>query len=629
MPNSVPPNRQTPPARRTLLVVACAAAVCFAVFVCVCAWLVKSLLAPANETVVVSSSPAASAAAQAQPVTDTPAVPTVTIGGLVNDDQRHPLPNAAIHITWPQPQNPQNPAQSPRYTSRTVYSNDAGQWSFDALPKNRVDQVRITFAYSDYPAITIDTTSSPQLLTGSAVTVLRKGIDLTAQVVHADGQPIEGAQVTSRPMWSNDPDTHPNGTTDATGKVVLHGIRAGEVATLIATHLGLAPSMLQLQIPADANMVTDIRITLTPGRTVTGKVSDESGQAIAGAIVTMGVWQGLRRVNLTVNTDANGNYTFEHLPNDQFNLNATIDGYNRTALICGPNQSTMNFRISKLFRISGTVTDAVTHEPIRSFKVFFGAHGSPERPVSFLQAAARPFVDGHYLVTPTGFGGRIADWSIRISADGYVTATSPPLHDSGDQNFELVRGDDLHGQVLTPSGSPDPGTPVLMVLPGQQLFIFNGQLPYNNRGQTVADDAGKFAIPPATGQCLLVADGPNGWAISDQDALAHSTDLHEAPWGNLSVTLKIGGLPAPNQPVHLLLSSPDQNGPDKPSVFDNLTGNTDSQGAVLFTDIPPGTWIVNRVVNGKDPSGAPMTSYVPVKTLTINGGIPALLTVEQ
>lgn len=130
-----------------------------------------------------------------------------------------------------------------------------------------------------------------------------------------------------------------------------------------------------------------------------GRVVDaESGQAIAGATVTMslgrpgGAAVGLIQARFpSVLTDSQGRYVFTTLPAGTFVGNAERDGYSvgilqRTIdLAAGAQVTDFNFRLNKFNTVLGTVRDDVGDPVVGTDVLAFVRTASQGRPPSFTQ----------------------------------------------------------------------------------------------------------------------------------------------------------------------------------------------------------------------------------------------------
>ncbi len=133
---------------------------------------------------------------------------------------------------------------------------------------------------------------------------LAVGKTLRGRVLHSGtGAPIEGARVSTN--WA----LLPSVLTDAEGKYVLHGWTTELRSILHAT----APGFVQSAVELTEAGIPDIR--LTPSVTLRGRVVDEMGEVVAGALVSVAC---IGRVRWTpprgsAVTDAEGNFVVDGL----------------------------------------------------------------------------------------------------------------------------------------------------------------------------------------------------------------------------------------------------------------------------------------------------------------------------
>ncbi len=148
---------------------------------------------------------------------------------------------------------------------------------------------------------------------------------ISGTLIHAlNGGPIAGAEVMIAP---NDTNAAPVQTTisDAGGRFSLKGVAPGKYV-LAAKHRGFpqqafdghGPFSTAVAVGPDKNS-ENLVFRLKPEGSISGKVTDEQGDAIRGAGVMLfvrNVETGARTINLTTHagTDDQGAYHFGHLP---------------------------------------------------------------------------------------------------------------------------------------------------------------------------------------------------------------------------------------------------------------------------------------------------------------------------
>jgi RNA polymerase sigma-70 factor (ECF subfamily) len=133
---------------------------------------------------------------------------------------------------------------------------------------------------------------------------LAAGKTLRGRVLHSGtGAPIEGARVSTN--WA----LLPSVSTDAEGKYVLHGWTTELRSVLHAT----APGFVQSAVELTESGIPDIR--LTPGVTLRGRVVDEVGEVVAGALVSVAcIGSGRRTPSMgSAVTDAEGHFVVDGL----------------------------------------------------------------------------------------------------------------------------------------------------------------------------------------------------------------------------------------------------------------------------------------------------------------------------
>ncbi|MGA2233530.1 MAG: hypothetical protein ABSH22_21705, partial [Tepidisphaeraceae bacterium] len=194
---------------------------------------------------------------------------------------------------------------------------------------------------------------------------------------------------------------------------------------------------------------------------------------------------------------------------------------------------------------TGSVVDAQTHQPVAAFVAMIGfkvaANPSVINYNSDPNSPAR-FVGGQYSITPFQGLTPNVDWFVRVEAKGYSPAVSDAQHDSATLNFELTPSKDITGHVYGLDGKPASGISMATVISGASNVIVedNGKLVVQGGTAFTSAADGSYALPPQTGEYLVVACSPQGYAQLDQDEIAKSTDIHLLPFGTIEGRVLIG-----------------------------------------------------------------------------------------
>jgi peroxiredoxin len=340
-----------------------------------------------------------------------------------------------------------------------------------------------------------------------------------------------------------------------------------------------------------------VRLVMTAGRTITGRVLDKSGNPQEGVTVSINRFeQTFLAGTLKATTDSQGNFSLAHAPLGAVQMVTNKQGYTSDFEQVGADTNSFNFTIAPLLAMHGTVTDAVTGDPIPQFQVIVGAKWVNSNSPNFSMTGGS-FTGGQYLQTLDGYSGNIDSWYVKIVARGYMPAVSPPLYASGAQDFKLQPAKDLIGRVLDAAGNPVVGAQVMVGGPGQQMQIQNGDLMNVGNGQTaqVTDGQGKYDVPPQIGNYMIVAVSPAGYGTADQDDLARSPDIHFTAWGRIEGTVIVDGKPGAGEQIDAYEADRTYD-PQSPMLYFGMNAQSDAQGHFTFNQVPATDIIVSRLV---------------------------------
>jgi hypothetical protein len=297
----------------------------------------------------------------------------VTVGGRVEDDAGNPIDGATVVLSFRsnQPAAANQPRKNLSYLS--VQTGRDGTWTYPLAP-SKADQIELGMyhlefensAHGFYPFIRVDNVED--LYASKLVRTLNRGVRVEGVVHGPDGKPLAGAGV----GWGSDrvaSNVLPEVKTDEQGRFVF-GAKAGDTVVLTVKHKGLAPDQKQLSVAPQG--VKDIRFDLKPAKTLTGKVVDAQGKGIAGATVYTDTWRGTRTLTTRLNTDSQGNFTWDGAPDDDIHADVYCIGYadNRKVAIRAGQENVV--KLLSPTKVRGTVVDAETGQPVPNFNVLTG-----------------------------------------------------------------------------------------------------------------------------------------------------------------------------------------------------------------------------------------------------------------
>ena len=274
--------------------------------------------------------------------------------------------------------------------------------------------------------------------TGSVPTIqlapLNSGA-ITGSVVDNGGNAIAGATVRGGGLTT---------VTGGNGAFALNNVPAGTV-TLVASAPGFQPASETVTVTA-GNTANASPMTLgSNAGSVTGKVTDASGNPISGATVSFG--------GGSTTTASNGTYSFTDLPTGALQLVASATGFQsvtQNVTVTGGSSTTANFSLPAVSQSSGTVTGVVTN--ISTGGVIAGAV------VKWNGASATADSNGVYTLANVAGGSQ----TFTASATGYLPRNGTANVSSGTTtlNFQLSTAGILNVQVVTANGAAVSGAPV-------------------------------------------------------------------------------------------------------------------------------------------------------------------------
>lgn len=445
-------------------------------------------------------------------------------------------------------------------------------------------------------------------------TKLARGLRLEGFVQDEQGRPVSGVKVGFTGPGINMTERenvsfHPRVSeveSDASGHFLSHQMpsQTEHPLGLVLSHPDYAPQWKAVAIPdgLQSNWV----LVLNRGVAVSGRVVDTNGAPIAQAALSIMEPHGGTDVSAV--TDAYGDFAMPHVPEGVAHLRVTAPGFrslernlmaeSNTALVVLEMQPTdptspTEARPPDTTRLSGTVVDANSGEPIPQFKVLLDEMRGTSR--SFIGEGDHGKFDWQVLLTFA------SQYTIEIDAEGYEPQVSTiRKRVDGGQAFEfrLQQGGLFAGRVLQPDGRPAAGARLGLQAEGTSLHfepparLVNYGHPAN---ETTSDSKGVFSLKASLGMRSLLVVHESGSAALAAQARTNLL-VHLQEWGAVEGTLYIGKSLNAGETVDIGFQSTSYLPGEARLPFD-LMQKTDSAGRFRFERVPPGDHTVYRLIN--------------------------------
>ncbi|MBN2590418.1 MAG: carboxypeptidase regulatory-like domain-containing protein [Sedimentisphaerales bacterium] len=422
-------------------------------------------------------------------------LPTIEIGGILQNNQGKAIGGAKLSYYIAIQQENGNIS-----IERCSLTDSNGKWKIEGVPSG-IDYVSIGFRHSDYKGdnYTERRIRGQKLADAKEfklVEVLTEGIKFTGIILDEEGMPIPDATVlmhiSSAPYYD---------ITDSEGKFKL--VTSGErndyrddVPRIIVEASGYAPDNKEVDIVQNPE---PLEFILTRGRSVKCHIVDGKKNPVIGAWAAIMAILDCRDYDVWLSdTDNNGDFIIPNVADHDIKLTVGKSGFITIRnYIIGPEETEITVEMRSSLTIKGTVTDALTNQPIANFGISaVQSNINPsERPVMY--------TNGKYELSFDESSSQT--WKLYVSAVGYDTLISEEFNieeDSKEINFELIRSSDYDektaGQVL--QGMTNSTTSTIIQTYSGVVKDENGQLvedvvistrPWLNE-DVVTDEKGKF-----------------------------------------------------------------------------------------------------------------------------------------
>lgn len=538
--------------------------------------------------------------------------PGETLGGLVQDEQGHPVEGATVYLLS---RNFKRRDPAERLTNVQATTGPDGRWRTGSAPQTTGELEGFDIRHPDYVNgrgyhLVTDVLgndlgekkpSIEQLRAGTAVSTVSKGPYIEGRVLDAEGRPVPGAVVLStdfpsRPIHNLLDDAV---VSDAEGRFRTGQVKPGEWH-LIARVPGHAPGAAVVNVE---RAIPHLEITLGRPRPLRVRVWDESERPVSGALVSVDTWkpEKYRGLGVYLWTDSEGRAVWADAPDDGLGVSVQRDGFLAQYRVVSPaNGEDLVFRLMRGLSISGPVRDSATGAEVGRGEV---EYGSVDPATGEVDAWER-FPGGTNQVSRgqlrVSLPVKAAGSRLRITAPGYAPFVSRIFgSDEGEVTGYTVvlsspNPDTPRARVTQPDGTPLAGARIAIGrLNERNVWIQNGAfggLPRRNTRDPASefrtDADGSFPIPPLDSRSLIVVLGDQGYAYATKADLDASPHLQARPFARIEGRYRVGGHPQAGAPLEL-----DGALQDEETAYVSLTVKsraiTDAEGRFAFEKVIP------------------------------------------
>jgi hypothetical protein len=489
----------------------------------------------------------------------------VSIGGRVEDSSGKPVSDAAIALQFAEIGDAsfREPAPERLGFVATVIATHAdaqGNWRCSLAPPGYSD-FEIIAKHPNFVERQIATDSNQptsrnpdrlrmaDLWAGKAILRLQTGFQLSGLVLDDESKPLANVRVSwmgNQRYVQEGVKTQPDGTF----RLVSLPAGYGNISAWLA---GFAPSLAYVKI---SSAMPQPVFRLNRGASFPIWITDEDGVGIPGAWAAIDLPQP-HNADMHVTTGPDGRAMVEGIPTNAVNalvFHAGASGYmwaRNVPLNLREEQPTI--RLTKSLRVSGTVSDADTHEPISDFKAI---PCWSEELSGYDRSATKHGQWGNYAVN---FSEARGPYRVRIEAEGYEPVMSPPMagHPPEQvQDFLLHKKGTsraIRGTVVLQDGQPAANIAVALLTFQKGATLYNGSFTRRDfASRTTTDAQGNFKFDfDEQAHTLVAADPTFGFAKLRMHRATQPFTLQLQPWGRIEGRLILSGRPAADQQIFI------------------------------------------------------------------------------
>lgn len=516
-----------------------------------------------------------------------------SVGGIIVDAAGKPVEGATVH---PSIEYKKRPGDYQQLGIGSALKTDAaGKWRFDSVPV-AMGEVHVAIDHPNFGAVRRPLSRGEFGLERgrepASKVVMEPGLSVTGRVTDEAGAPIVGALV--RTKFVNE---SREARTGEDGGYKLVGCEPRSTR-LVVSAKGWATDMKELNVEPEMGPV-DFR--MKPGGTVRIRVLDAQGQPVPRARIFFQRWRGpfsyFEFDHVSQYADKEGVWIWNEAPLDEFQADICSNtGMDLTYRPLISRAEEYVFRLPPALVVTGKVFDAVTKEPIQSFRVVPGARSSDSQ-LSWAQWQAFSASDGRFQLRKDR---ESFAHLVRVEADGYRSLASRDIKsDEGNVaiDFAMTRAKGVVAKVVTPRNLPAAGAKIALGLAGSQISLLNGDIDDRSThcAREVTDQAGRFHFPAQDKDFQLIITHPSGYAhIRSSPEWERARIIRLEPWARVEGTFRVGKRPGANAPIALHSHGLQSYGVDVPRIFASYDVTADPDGRFVFDRVASGRGSIGR-----------------------------------
>jgi hypothetical protein len=382
--------------------------------------------------------------------------PAQPIGGVVQDQDGKPIADVDVRINVNSSE-----VGGMGYLNRIVRTDKDGRWRVEGV-LSKPDTVALELHHLEYLSGYDWKPLADQLPAAQAfkhVEHMTRGASVNGRVLNAEGQPVPRAAVTLAPPRRGGFQYGYAGVlTDASGRFHfgcakdMRGDKntGGGPTAIYVEAPGYAPMMKKLFIEPN---VPPLEFRLSAGRAVTIRTVSSDGQPILGASVQLYplAEDPGNSLSLKMTTDEQGRLQVAQVPEGEMRMTVEKRGYLTVKdHVLPASGAEYSLTMAPGARVSGTVSDAETGQPIPSFKAYL--RDATDLDIVWFSESGE-FREGKYEFALTRKAS--VDLRLAIGAPGYKWARSDAFRlEEGTRQIDFkLEKDPLFAKRISPQPS--------------------------------------------------------------------------------------------------------------------------------------------------------------------------------